>query len=71
MHPTWVHSAPPWGLQSWQAEALAYCCRRRVGAGGQRENGHIPGLRGVPGMGGQVRVLGFAQERIREQDIVK
>ena len=32
-----------------------------------QENGHIPGLGQVPGIGRQVRVLGFAQGRIQEQ----
>ena len=35
------------------------------------EDGHVPGLRRVPGMGHPVRVLGFTQERIQERAIVK
>ena len=34
---------------------------------GEWENGHVPGLRRVPGMVHQVRVLGFMQERMQEQ----
>ena len=32
-------------------------------------DGHVPGLWQVPGMGPQVRILGFTQERIQEQAI--
>ena len=36
-----------------------------------KKDGHIPGLRWVPGMGHELWVLGFMQERIQEQAIVK
>ena len=38
---------------------------------GAQEDGHVFSLRWVPGMGHQVRVLGFTQERIQERAIVK
>ena len=42
-----------------------------AGKRGVQEDGHVPGLRWIPGTGRQVWVLGFAQERIQEQAIVK
>ena len=35
------------------------------------EDGHVAGLEWVPGLGGKVRVLGLAQERIQEWVTVK
>ena len=34
---------------------------------GAQEDGHVPGLRQVPGMGHQVRVLGFERKRLQDQ----
>ena len=39
---------------------------KRLQEDGAREDGHVPGLGRVPGIGHQVRVLGLAQERIQE-----
>ena len=38
---------------------------------GAQEDGHVLGLGRVPGMGHQVRVLGFTQKRFQEWAIVK
>ena len=43
------------------------CCRKN----GAWQDGRAPGLEWVPGMGHQVRVLGFMQERIQERATVK
>ena len=47
-------------------------CEVEVLEDGMRENGHVPGLQGVPGRAtSQVRVLGFAQEGIQNKLLVK
>ena len=46
---------------------LYYCWRKN----GVWEKGHVPGIVWVPGMGHQVKVLGFSQDRIQEWVLVK
>ena len=47
--------------------SLSFCCQKN----GVWEDSHVPGLQWIPITGRQVRILGFAQERIQKQAIVK